>query len=884
MAGKYRIPKESFEELKGIIAIEMQDKYHAFYESLGCKHVSGQSFHCINTSAHNSGEDKHPSMSICNETGLGNCKACGIRFNLQSFYKQFIAGGSLDLWSGSFLSMMVDKLNLTRFINFGDSADDANKKRIIAQMKALHEKLNKEYVVEKGMPFVSSSDSKAEVEKIPIDIAVNDALVDRLLNDAQAMQYLNAKRGVSEEIIKEYRIGLTEYGQYSFPMFNKLNELVNIQLYNPRGDRKYKWCFMFENCPVKPMARQHFNGPRIDIHEGFPDVLTSIGLGLRTAITMGGATNTDVARMFGEDEAKRVFTGKTVNIIMDSDREGRKAALEIAQSVSKFTGQVKIIDLDKSEINPFGLDPKGMKSEDGKKKRSQKDFTDYMRLQGTLEQALQRFGELLDKTPVYVKEAEEKDDDEEDDSCSPARLADSFLQFNNLILDDGRPLLRYWHQCYWRYTGKKWQAVSDSEMESWVVCFLRNSLVTKDSSIITKKLAHDILTNLKGFYIPDDIRPPVFISGQAGLGDFTVKTGNFIALENGILSMDAVIAGETENVLQPHTPDFFSIVALPYEYDPSADCPKFKAFLNSVLPDDSLQKILIEFFGYCFLPNSNQHKFLILVGEGANGKGVCLVILIGLLGKENVSAVPMELFGESSVMVETRGKLANVVTEISEPDRTSEGILKAIAAGETINFNPKFKNSFSEKATCKLIFSTNILPHFKDKTDGIWRRLLMIPFDIIIPEVEQDKKLSEKLMVELPGIFNMVIGGLKSLLQRGYFNEPSACKTAKSQYQLELNPAKRFLEEECEACQNGCYRTSELYMVYSQYCKTIGQMPCADAVFGKEIRRVYPKVIKCKKGSEQYYTGIAVLKKWDDIIHMNRNFDHLRNVFGEDRT
>ena len=875
MAGKFRIPKESYEELKGIIEIEMQDKYHAFYKELGCNHVSGQSFHCINVSAHESGQDKHPSMSISNATGLGNCKACGIRFNLPSFYKQFIAGGSLDLWSGSFLSMMIDKLSLTRFINLGDNADD---KRIIAEMKELYKKIQNEYTVNNGKPFVSDSGQKVE-EEIPIDITINDDLVDRLLCDPEAIRYLKKNRGVTEEIIREYKIGLTERGQYSFPMFNNKDELVNIQLYNPRGNRKYKWCYMFEDCPVKPMPRQHFNGQRIDIHEGYPDVLTSIAFGLKTAITMGSATNTDVIKRFGEDEAKRVFTGKTVNIIMDSDKEGRKAATEIAESVIKFAKQVKIIDLDHSDINPFGLDPKEMK-EDGKKKRLRKDFTDFMMLQGAEELALQRFEELVEKTPVYIQDKKEKNDDEDDDSSTPAKLADSFLQFNNLILPDGRPLLKYWHQTYWRYTGKKWQVVSDSEMESWVVCYLRNDHVTKDSSVITKKLVHDILTNLRGFFIPDDVHPPVYIYGQAGLDDFQIKEVNAISFKNGIVSMDAIVAGQTENVLLPHTSDFFTVVTLPYDYDPKADCPKFKAFLNSVLPDNALQQILIEFFGYCFLPTSNQHKFLILVGEGANGKGVCLIILIGLLGEENVSAVPMELFGEGSVMVETRGKLANVVTEISEPDRTSEGILKAMVAGEKINFNPKFKSSFSEKTTCKLIFSTNILPHFKDKTEGIWRRLLMIPFDIIIPEAEQDKQLPEKLIVELPGIFNMAIGGLKSLLQRGYFNEPSACKTAKSQYQLELNPAKRFLEEECQEDAFHGYRTSELYMVYSQYCKSIGQMPCADAVFGKEIKRVYPKVIKSKKYGVLWYTGISVSRRWDEIIHFDRNADHLRTVSG----
>ena len=90
-----------------------------------------------------------------------------------------------------------------------------------------------------------------------------------------------------------------------------------------------------------------------------------------------------------------------------------------------------------------------------------------------------------------------------------------------------------------------------------------------------------------------------------------------------------------------HRKDDYIFYSLPYSYDAQADCPKWKAFIKEVLPQEDLQIAIQEAMGY---PLSNLHleKIVYFVGNGRNGKSVCLDVLSTVLGEKNVSHVPIE--------------------------------------------------------------------------------------------------------------------------------------------------------------------------------------------------------------------------------------------------
>ena len=82
------------------------------------------------------------------------------------------------------------------------------------------------------------------------------------------------------------------------------------------------------------------------------------------------------------------------------------------------------------------------------------------------------------------------------------------------------------------------------------------------------------------------------------------------------------------------------------------NCVRWEQFLDEVTVGDGDLKLLLQmWFGYCLSVDTSQQKFLLVVGDGANGKSVLFSILAELLGDANVSHIPLELFGKEFLCV-----------------------------------------------------------------------------------------------------------------------------------------------------------------------------------------------------------------------------------------
>jgi putative DNA primase/helicase len=339
---------------------------------------------------------------------------------------------------------------------------------------------------------------------------------------------------------------------------------------------------------------------------------------------------------------------------------------------------------------------------------------------------------------------------------------------------------------------------------------------------------------------------------------------------SGLLDLEAHLEGATK-VLIAHTPQWFSPIAQDYPFDPKAECPRWYAFLDRCLEgDEGRIQLLQEWFGYCLTPDTSQQKALFLVGEGANGKSVAVEVLKHVAGPSNCSHVPLEIFGQRFQLTMTLGKLVNICGDIGELDKTAEGFIKQFTGGDAMYFDRKCIPGVHAKPTARLIVAMNNRPRFHDRTDGIWRRLIEMPWRVRIPDEEQDKTLLNghhpdwPFRPELPGIFNWSIEGLQRLREKGEFTIPSICREAADEYRMESNPAKMFLIERCEENRESTTSVRELYLAYNAWCHCYNYRPLAESAFGKEIRRCYPHVVKKRltvrgvRLRDMYYVGIQL--------------------------
>ncbi len=317
------------------------------------------------------------------------------------------------------------------------------------------------------------------------------------------------------------------------------------------------------------------------------------------------------------------------------------------------------------------------------------------------------------------------------------------------------------------------------------------------------------------------------------------RPGNWLTFCNGLLNIDTA-------ELQPHTSDWFSTVCLPYAFDANAACPRWLQMLAQNLEGDADRiAFLQEFFGYCLISTTDAQAGLVLVGEGGNGKSVVLAGLHAILGRDNVSSVALEDFGKRFAMVQTLGKLANICAEIGELDKTAEGTLKAFISGDPMTFERKGKDAFSAKPTARLVLSTNNVPRFCDKSEGIWRRLKLVPFNRRVPEAERvpgmDKPEWWLRQKEVPGMLNWALAGLRRLRDDNMrFAEPAICRVALEAHRQESDPCRAFLlEHYVKNDKAPAIATADLYSDYKHWCEQNGHRGVLTAQsFGKQVKRV----------------------------------------------
>lgn len=317
-----------------------------------------------------------------------------------------------------------------------------------------------------------------------------------------------------------------------------------------------------------------------------------------------------------------------------------------------------------------------------------------------------------------------------------------------------------------------------------------------------------------------------------------------INLQNGTLE----ISTKGTN-LRPFDREDFITYQLPFKLNTNATAPIFETFLNRVLDKES-QKVLAEYLGYVFIRNSSNkfklEKALLLYGTGANGKSVIYEVVTAIFGRMNISNYSLENLTEPKGFYRAflLNKLLNYASEINGKLETS--LFKALVSGEPIEACQKYGQPFTMNDYAKLIFNCNELPKDVEHTNAYFRRFLIIPFNVTIPEHEQDTSLHSKIIeTELSGVFNWILDGLNRLLEQGRFSDCEAIKKAVEQYKEESNSVQMFLiDNDYKSSPNSHETIKDLYREYREYCNEDGIHAFKKGNFTKQLRALNYNVVR----------------------------------------
>lgn len=301
-----------------------------------------------------------------------------------------------------------------------------------------------------------------------------------------------------------------------------------------------------------------------------------------------------------------------------------------------------------------------------------------------------------------------------------------------------------------------------------------------------------------------------------------------VCVENGVLEFDTSDGFDVR--FRDHSPADMFLKKLPVTYDPSADPTPVDRFIDSVVATEDDMALLYEMIGYCLWPGYGlEQKFLMIYGDGANGKTIFLNMVEEFLG-ETVHHGLQELVKDKFAVANLHGAFANISGELPSKKLFDTNTIKALTGGDRVKGERKYESPFYFKNKAKFIFSTNEPPVIEDPTHGFVRRLLLVEFPYTFEsDPVRGRELKEELTTDeaLSGLLNRALDGLGRVATRG-FSEVYSPDELADRYQQISDPIAEFAEECLENVQGSSTMRqylpkTDVYAAYTEWAKAAGK-------------------------------------------------------------
>lgn len=309
----------------------------------------------------------------------------------------------------------------------------------------------------------------------------------------------------------------------------------------------------------------------------------------------------------------------------------------------------------------------------------------------------------------------------------------------------------------------------------------------------------------------------------------------------------------------------------PVEYDASATCPLWLAFLHRIMAgNEDLIAFLRRAIGYSLTGDTGEQCFFFLHGHGANGKSTLLNTICALLGDYAMQA-PAEILmasndrGPKNDVARLNGPRFVATSETEDNQKFAESAIKQMTGSDTIAARFLYCETFEFKPQFKIWLGANHRPIVRGVDEAIWRRIHLIPFNVTIPTAERDKHLEAKLIKELPGILNWALAGCKEW-QEGGLQPPAEVQAAVKEYRNDMDQFGQWFDESCVKAPEGKEqsiktRVSELYQSYQWWTEDNTGWTMNQTRFGRTLaERGFTKV-STYRGA--VYEGIGLRTKKD---------------------
>lgn len=324
-----------------------------------------------------------------------------------------------------------------------------------------------------------------------------------------------------------------------------------------------------------------------------------------------------------------------------------------------------------------------------------------------------------------------------------------------------------------------------------------------------------------------------------------------IAVKNGMLDLNS-------GVLTPHTPENYNTIYIDWEYKENVEYSALIDEFMKMISDGDQKKMqfLYEVAGYCLLKRSIFEKFFIFKGTGGTGKSTFCNLIMRMVGKKYVSTVKLNQFDQDYYLATMIDKLVNIDFDASDKKTLEDsGRFKSITCSEPVSVRQIYAAVVEMVSCATIIINANHMPKIADKSDGLYRRMILVEIDKKIKN--PDPKFLERVTdLDMEYFFYKAVQGIHLALQRGHFTINESSEELKLKFQLGQSNLKKWLQSyQYDIKYLVGKSTRELFQEYKTYCVETNCNSSTFQNFVDELLVETDLLLDFDKGTREYYLG-----------------------------
>lgn len=459
---------------------------------------------------------------------------------------------------------------------------------------------------------------------------------------------------------------------------------------------------------------------------------------------------------------------------------------------------------------------------------------------------------------------------------SPVTIANEWLRRGKVLA--GGLTLRWYRDKFYEYANGRYLVVENNEHLLYKISdFLKDKFYILDGGEIKRIYQTDTLLKQTLNVCKDLCR--INDEAPVWLGDNKDKPNPrmSLAFRNGILDLDKYIKGEI--VLYPSTPNFFTMNALPYNFDPTAESGLWNNYLKDVFRGNQKKiQLLSEWMGYNCVPNISHSNLMLFVGPMASGKTTVANTMAAMLGDYPAcgTADLFDLFSDRLGFYPVMNALSIFDDKLFVVPKKHDGLgisnMLRVMNGEKVTVHRKYKSPLSTvQLYCRFTITAYNVSFFDKHTHTILDRANILTFPNSYAGRENRMLKGQlKAEAEAGGLINFALRGLKSLCQNKKFTTLDKTDIPPEIFETQPTPEKlsltEFVNERLEKGAGHYELKDTLFLAWYHFCEGRKVHPGFKNGFIRQLHRIVPEIKICRRriGGKQVHT-ITGLKLRDDI-------------------